>query len=488
MVFFWPFGRRDDNSPDSFERVLAKLTNQIQSRTSKLNSLRIQSRRYKALWTLYTIIAWMFYMIVLVLVIGWHALGVKEIGGAVGGPIAIYLVRKLLVLIYDRRIASVEQSLAALITERDDTIEKLKTATKFYSTQSLLEKYGGGSEMTEDGRGGMYSRKSSMAGLEGLQQHQGAQSLRLRQVNGAGSIRGKLPQHLMPPALNQGPQQQQHQPQQQQPPQTSQQQQKASSASPEPESLSPQQLQVQEQLRQQQALRPISLPGQQIPSAQASPTRTTFSIPPHPPAPSAPILQAPAASSTFAPGEYLEPETAPAGSSHRWYDRLLDILIGEDETAAKARYALICSNCRMVNGLAPPGTKSLDEIGRWGCARCGTMNGKDNPLLAVGKGGKGKGKAGTGTIKEKDVKDMIEREIAEEMLANSVKRGSGRSRGSIRGWTKQIQDVQAQQDHEEGEESEESKRERVDGESSEGEEEVVEEKPKKKNKAPKAKR
>lgn len=30
----------------------------------------------------------------------------------------------------------------------------------------------------------------------------------------------------------------------------------------------------------------------------------------------------------------------------------------------------------MVNGLGPPGTRSLDEIAEWGCARCGTMNGR----------------------------------------------------------------------------------------------------------------
>lgn len=54
----------------------------------------------------------------------------------------------------------------------------------------------------------------------------------------------------------------------------------------------------------------------------------------------------------------------------------MDVIIGEDETSAKARYALICKNCRMVNGLAPPGTKDLSEMEEWGCARCGTMNGK----------------------------------------------------------------------------------------------------------------
>ena len=137
-------------------------------------------------------------------------------------------------------------------------------------------------------------------------------------------------------------------------------------------------------------------------------------------------------------------------STRSWYDRLLDVLIGEDETSTKARYALICSNCRMVNGLAPPGTKSLSEVGRWGCGRCGKMNGNDVEI---------KRKKGPATVRKEgdvnEVKELIEREIAEEMLGKSVKKGSGRRRGSIKGWTKQIQELQAQQEGEEEEEEEE---------------------------------
>ncbi|KAF8427820.1 hypothetical protein EV426DRAFT_369811 [Tirmania nivea] len=453
MVSFWPFGRRDDNSPDSFERILAKLTNQIQAQQTKLNSLRIQSRRYKALWTIYNIIAWMLYMVVLMLVVGWQQLRMKEISGAVGGPIIIYLGRRLLVWFFDRRITLAETTLADLTHERGETIEKLKTATKFYSTQSLLEKYGGGSEMTEDDRRSVMSRKGSMAGPTGFEGMNGQQSLRMRNIPAAaqGSVRGKPPQMLITPS---------GQPQQQQ--QQGQALQQGRSPSPvgiDPLSISPSQRQIQDQLRSQQSLRPTTLPGQIVPggagSPQPSPTRTTFSIPPPPTAPAYP--PAPGA------GDYLAPQTD--DGSHSWYDRLLDVLIGEDETAAKARYALICSSCRMVNGLAPPGTKSLAEIGRWGCARCGTMNGKDLP----------KKKKGPATVRKegdvREVKELIEREIAEEMLGKSVKRGSGRSRGSIRGWTKQIQELQAQQEAEEGEEDREEE-EKEESSDEEGDEEV----------------
>lgn len=59
-----------------------------------------------------------------------------------------------------------------------------------------------------------------------------------------------------------------------------------------------------------------------------------------------------------------------------WYDRILDTLLGEDETAAKNRIVLLCSNCRLVNGQAPPGTKSLSELGIWKCMACGAQNGE----------------------------------------------------------------------------------------------------------------
>ncbi|KAI5794460.1 hypothetical protein DFH27DRAFT_566572 [Peziza echinospora] len=409
MVSFWPFGRRDENSPDSFERILAKLSTRIQERNTHLAKLHTQARRYKALWTIYTIIAWIFYIIVLALVVGKQGLTLLEIGGAVGGPIVIYTGRRAFVAVFEYRINKADTALAALVAERDETIEKLKTATKFYSTQSLLEKYGGGSEMTEDTR--IMSRKGSMAGIDAQQQQQ--QQLRQRQI-ASGSLRGK-PQHLQPSPPPPVP--------------------------PLPnletlEPLTPQQMQVQEQLRQQQNLRPLSVPGHQIHSAQGSPTRGTFSAEQSPqpqPQPSH-VGQPPVTFATTA--QFIEPETQSSGGS--WYDRLLDVLIGEDETSSKARFALICTNCRMVNGLAPPGTKSMAEVGKWGCARCGAMNGKDVP--------RGKKDAVLG------VKEQIEREIAEEMLANSVKRGGGRSRGSIRGWTKQI--MAAQQEEQENEDEE----------------------------------
>ncbi len=79
-------------------------------------------------------------------------------------------------------------------------------------------------------------------------------------------------------------------------------------------------------------------------------------------------------SGAFPGGQYA---TGPGlgGESH-WYDRILDLLMGDDETAARNRIVLICSACRLVNGQAPPGTHSLSGVGAWRCMGCGTLNGE----------------------------------------------------------------------------------------------------------------
>lgn len=53
------------------------------------------------------------------------------------------------------------------------------------------------------------------------------------------------------------------------------------------------------------------------------------------------------------------------------------MLLGEDETQAKNRFALICAQCRLVNGQAPPGTRELGDVGRWRCGGCGAWNGEE---------------------------------------------------------------------------------------------------------------
>lgn len=77
----------------------------------------------------------------------------------------------------------------------------------------------------------------------------------------------------------------------------------------------------------------------------------------------------------ISPPVFQQQPVMAAPESH-WYDRVFDVLLGEDETAPKNRIALICASCRLVNGQAPPGVTSLADVGMWRCMSCGARNGE----------------------------------------------------------------------------------------------------------------
>lgn len=56
----------------------------------------------------------------------------------------------------------------------------------------------------------------------------------------------------------------------------------------------------------------------------------------------------------------------------------MEAVLGEDETQPKNRIVLICKNCRLVNGQAPPGTQTLEDVGPWRCMACQTLNGQQS--------------------------------------------------------------------------------------------------------------
>lgn len=216
----------------------------------------------------------------------------------------IWSVRKLLDLYYNNRIGNAESKLDHLQKKQRDTIEQLKAATNFSTTQSIIEKYGGGFISTDADK---------------------------KKLNGSQTPPGHPNGNRQPPPTT------------------------------------PQQ--VQQQLIQQQLMAQQRSAEQRQTSPSANPNPVQKSTPP----PTIPVLNLPDTTTQPSSQQHIEPEEATAS---RWYDRLLDVLVGEDETSAKNRYALICDSCRMVNGLAPPGTRSLEEMDGWGCARCGAMNGQ----------------------------------------------------------------------------------------------------------------
>lgn len=197
--------------------------------------------------------------------------------------------------------------------ERDATIERLKEATKYNSTQQLLEKYGASPKQKEPG--------PSPSGKKS----QGPQNANQAPVPRTGIAPPPTANIQRPQGQFQGP--------------TTPQRPPSNISSPQGPSPPPQ------------------LPPPDEPGAEFAPN-------------------------AFGPDDLTKQFAATPAATFtqtHWYDRILDALLGEDETQAKNRFALICSQCRLVNGQAPPGARTLEDIGRWRCGGCQAWNGKEKP-------------------------------------------------------------------------------------------------------------
>lgn len=219
---------------------------------------------------------------------------------------------------YNYRTTKSQASLDELQTQRDATIEKLKNATKYNTTQELLKKYSGTPS----------SQKKSLD----------APDRRSTSKQDDPKIMKEGRTGLLPPptaniSANLGPVA------------ASNMQRKTSAGSRKP-------------LGQ---FHPMgsTVPGQDPSSPQSE-------------------------NAEFAPNAFSSTlEYAQAGGGPRWYDRLMDVLLGEDEQLPRNRIALICKQCRLVNGQAPPGAKRLEDTGKWRCGGCGTMNGEETEIKKI---------------------------------------------------------------------------------------------------------
>lgn len=248
----------------------------------------------------------------------------------------IYIVRTIASRIFEYRISRTQSQLDALNKQRDETIEKLKVATKYNSTQQLLEKYGGDAPSSPNNKSKTAAAKNNSKRKDEQQQQQ--------QYNvAASSGRTGLPP---PPTANIKRRSQ--------------------------DGFSPSQSQQQQQLQ----LQPNYLQGKPLPAPPSSNSfaeqeQASFAPNAFPPYPLPP------------PSQSQYDKAAAAGVGTKWYDRFLDVLLGEDETSPKNRIVLICQNCRLVNGQAPPGVKGLDELGKWRCGGCGAWNGEESEAKKV---------------------------------------------------------------------------------------------------------
>lgn len=74
------------------------------------------------------------------------------------------------------------------------------------------------------------------------------------------------------------------------------------------------------------------------------------------------------------PTELETPFPLPATLAHAtWMDRVMDVILGENEQSPNNRYALICGRCHHHNGLATYG--QVPEQVVYVCPLCGFLNG-----------------------------------------------------------------------------------------------------------------
>lgn len=353
MVSLWPW-KGPDNSPASFEKTLSALAEKITQTATRLDRYRQRSRRFKALWTLYTTFGYLLYSLILALALGWRNWGVVEYGAVVGGPFVIYVVRATASRVFEYRISTTSRHLESLQRQRDETIEKLKIATKYDSTLQLLEKYGhespSPSHSPSSTRGedtkGQQAQKRPLSDAEGRQQQPEAK------------ITPKVLRTGLPPPPT------------------------ANIVHRTPSSFT---ANTPRTNAAQSASTPVGSPelssggDRQLPFTETRPTTDEPGFAPN-------AFSARPAQAADAGHNYQYADNSALAHGH-WYDRLLDVLLGEDEMQAKNRTVLICSQCRLVNGQAPPGVKSLKEIGRWRCYSCGAWNGEDRiRVMALGMG------------------------------------------------------------------------------------------------------
>jgi hypothetical protein len=316
MVSFWPF-RGDANDAASFEKILSQLSTKINKASAQNESFRQRQRRYKVLWTLYTTFAYILVALILTLVTGWEKWGPVEYTALGGSPVLIYSVRTALDAYYNYRLSNSQTRLNALIKQREAAIEKLKTATKYNSTQQLLEKYGASPPNKSPNQPSAQPKGKRKSDAESGRQPP-------PQANRTG---------FAPPATANIPSRQ------------------PLSAPPTPQ--------------QGTAFAPPP-PGQAPPS------------PPSPPPPGISPPPGQVSPNAFHPPPTLRDPSQYAIEGPKWYDRILDIVLGEDETQARNRVALICQSCRLVNGQAPPGVKTLEDVGKWRCSACHAWNGVES--------------------------------------------------------------------------------------------------------------
>lgn len=318
MKMSWPF-RRQKNT-QSYEKKLSKLAVKINQRQQNLVNANIRLRRLKGAITLYCGAIYTVYSAIVIF--GIRKRSWIQIVALFLGPFGIWFLRWLIQSWYNWVRHSQEEHLKSLEIQHKELIEELKQKTNFYSTQALLDRYDAGGP----------SSSGSLASTP-VKQHSSKDKVDDNDI--AGSPRNLFidkKEQLEQTHDTFGP---------------------VSNNNDENNNTNDQshmQNHMQNHMQKGESL---------IDRQNDSPTQL----------PSISSGMSVSSSSSFIP------------YTPKWYDRILDLLVGEDEQSAKNRQALICANCHTHNGLAQYGELAQNVV--YICPRCGFRNGqlKQEPVL-----------------------------------------------------------------------------------------------------------
>lgn len=273
------------------------------------------------------------------------------------GPLVIWSIRRLISWWFTRLTSSNAEYINALRSEQQEKIEDLKQSTNFYSTKALLERF--------DSSFDNPNRNKTIAKVKGSVPVPAPAS-----APGAGSGSGFGPRPGPKPefksetnlSLNQGPEQK---PAQFKP------------AHRTTSSIAADDFEFAPFLPSLQSSKPAEALIDRPQSPQSSQSPETL------PQPSMVHLQQQQQQQQLQQqqNQSSELQNYPLGPVYKanyqpsWYDKILDIIVGEDEYSPKSRYALICGNCRRHNGLAQPG--ELPQYVIYICPQCGFRNGQE---------------------------------------------------------------------------------------------------------------
>ncbi len=230
------------NSSSSYEEVLSNISSKITKNKKIILVSKFRQRRVKRIFTIYAVLAYIGHLLVTLLRKRLRNVTPYDSIIILGSPVLIFLLRQIIRFYYQKSIERAEERLGSLRLKQEEKIEELKKKTNFYSTQTLLRRYGDDESL---------DIANAFEGSSQVSDEYLAQKFNL--INEYDQISGR--------------------------------------------------------------------------------------------------------------------------NNVAWYDKIMEYVLGEDESSPRNRYALICTSCYNHNGLAPPGSKQPSKI-FYICPNCGAQNGE----------------------------------------------------------------------------------------------------------------